>query len=241
MALFRGLFLWGSRQVLLVASESISSPHFPSALASVLITKVKSVWFSHSACCISSTQSETFTGWEVFGEFLNTIIDFTLIFLMNQGKLLCRAVTAKKYLTSCLNSIAWKKPDRSINLFSQYFSISFKHIFTDFYYPSWSIQHKSNHILPAAEVATSWISATRDMDILLKAGFFLAFHEAWLEHNHFASAPVHTNTMASVLGHQTCKKGRFFYICKLLYLLHQFILHSATVLLDTDYWLLFSE
>lgn len=177
----------------------------------------------------------------MFGEFLNTIIDFTLIFFMNQGKLLCEGITAKKYLTSCLKSIAWKKPDRSINLFPWYSSISFKHIFTDCYYPSWSIQHKSNHILPAAEVATSWISATRDMDILPKAGFFLAFNETWLEHNDFASAPVHTNSMASGSGHQTSKKGRFFYICKLFYLLHQFISHSTSVLLDTDYWLLSSE
>lgn len=55
LEVFRGLFLLGSRQILLVASESISSLHFPSSLASVLTTKVKSVWFSHSACCISGT------------------------------------------------------------------------------------------------------------------------------------------------------------------------------------------
>lgn len=127
---------------------------------------------------------------------------------MNQGKLLCKGITAKKYLTSCLKSTAWKKPDRSINLFSWYFSISFKHIFTDCYYPSWSIQHKSDHILPAAEVATSWMSATSDMGILPKAGFFLSFNEAWLEHNDFASATVPTNSVASVLGHQNCKKGQ---------------------------------
>lgn len=135
-------------------------------------------------------------------------------------------------MTSCLKSIAWKKPARSIDLFSWYFSIFFKHIFADCYYPSWRIQHKRDYILPAAEMATSWISATRDMDILPKdVFFFLAFNETWLEHNDFASAPVHANSVASVLGHQTYKKGKFFYICKLVYLLHQFISHPTSVLL----------
>lgn len=54
----------------------------------------------------------------MFGEFLKTIIDFTLIFFMNEEKLLCEAVTAKKHLTSCLKSTAWKQPDTSTNLFS---------------------------------------------------------------------------------------------------------------------------
>lgn len=63
----------------------------------------------------------------MFGEFLNTIIDFTLILFMNQEKLLCEAVTAKKYLTSCLKSTAWKESDRSTNLFSLFLSIFFKY------------------------------------------------------------------------------------------------------------------
>lgn len=63
----------------------------------------------------------------MFGEFLNTVIDFTLIFFMNQEKLLCEAVTAKKYLTSCLKSTAWKQSDRSTNLFSLFLSRFFKH------------------------------------------------------------------------------------------------------------------
>lgn len=57
----------------------------------------------------------------------NTIIDFTLIFLMNQEKLLCKAVTAKKYMTSCLKTTAWKQSDRSTSLFSLFWSIFFKH------------------------------------------------------------------------------------------------------------------
>lgn len=63
----------------------------------------------------------------MFGEFLNTIIDFTLVLFMNQEKLLCEAVTAKKYLTSCLKSTAWKQPDRSTNVFSLFLGIFFKH------------------------------------------------------------------------------------------------------------------
>lgn len=62
----------------------------------------------------------------MFGEFLNTIIDFTLICFMNQEKLLCKAVTGKKYLTSCLKATAWKQSDRSMILFSLFLSIFFK-------------------------------------------------------------------------------------------------------------------
>jgi len=63
----------------------------------------------------------------MFGDFLNTIIDFTLISFMNQEKLLCEAITAKKYLTSCLKCTAWKQSDKSTNLFSLFLSIFFKH------------------------------------------------------------------------------------------------------------------
>lgn len=40
----------------------------------------------------------------MFGEFLNAIIDFTLISFMNQENLLCEAIKAKKHTTSCLKN-----------------------------------------------------------------------------------------------------------------------------------------
>lgn len=119
----------GRSPLLLVAPKSIS-PHcifhlwcFPFCLplASMLCV------FSPLCCIISSTLREAFSGWEMFGEFLNAIIDFTLISFMNQENLLCEAVKAKKHTTSCLKTTAWKQSERSTNLFSLFLSKFLKH------------------------------------------------------------------------------------------------------------------
>lgn len=170
----------GRSPLLLVAPKSIS-PHcifylwcFPFCLplASMLCV------FSPLCCIISSTLREAFSGWEMFGEFLNAIIDFTLISFMNQENLLCEAVKAKKHTTSCLKTTAWKQSERSTNLFSLFLSKFLKHTVS----PWTSIIHPEVHsklcILPA-EMTTSWTSAT-SRQTLPKATFFFSFNGPWL-------------------------------------------------------------
>jgi len=170
----------GRSPLLLVAPKSIS-PHcifhlwcFPFCLplASRLCV------FSPLCCIISSTLREAFSGWEMFGEFLNAIIDFTLISFMNQENLLCEAVKAKKHTTSCLKTTAWKQSERSTNLFSLFLSKFLKHTVS----PLTSIIHPEVYsklcILPA-EMTTSWTSAT-SRQTLPKATFFFSFNGPWL-------------------------------------------------------------
>lgn len=169
--------------------------------------------FSHSARSISSTLKQTLSGWEMISEFLNTIIDFTLILFMNQEKLLCRAVIAKKPLTSCLKTTAWKQPDRSTSLFSLFLRIFFKHTvssLTSIIHPegrntkviAFYLQQRS---LPLGLLLQQvWISCPEP---------FPSFPSVAHGQNRMtASASANTTSEASVLGHRTCKRASDYFI-----------------------------